>query len=97
MDKHLMKGGKQVSDSDSTALPGQTLATSKIPRMLTPSEIELLKQDLKMALAAPTGVRVFNPFGDVKQLILKYVARGSMSCHLQQALRKTMGSTDLME
>ena len=51
MDKHLKTGGKKTSDSASIALPGQKLATSKKPRMLTPSEIVLLKQDLKMALA----------------------------------------------
>jgi hypothetical protein len=31
-------------------LPGQRLVTSKKPRTLTPSEIELLQQDLKAAL-----------------------------------------------
>ena len=41
-------GGKS---SASTALPGRKLATSKSPRMLKSSEIELLRQDLKAALA----------------------------------------------
>ncbi len=51
MDKHLKTGRKKTLDSTSIALPGQKLATSKKPRMLTPSEMVLLKQDLKMALA----------------------------------------------
>lgn len=37
--------------SGSIALPGQKLATSKHPRMLTPSEIDLLRQDLRAALS----------------------------------------------
>ena len=37
----------------STALPGRKLATSKTPRMLTPSEVDLLRQDLKAALSHP--------------------------------------------
>ena len=55
MEKHLKTGGKKTSDSTSIALPGQKLVTSKKPRMLTPSEIVLLKQDLKMALAHLSG------------------------------------------
>jgi hypothetical protein len=34
----------------STALPGRKLVTSKKPRMLTPSEVDLLRQDLRAAL-----------------------------------------------
>jgi hypothetical protein len=43
-------GGKNLS-STSPVLPGRKLATSKTPRMLKPFEIELLRQDLKEALA----------------------------------------------
>src|SRR6185312_5172780 len=50
MDPGLKSGGDSVSGSASTALPGQKLATSRKPRMLTPSEIELLRQDLRAAL-----------------------------------------------
>jgi hypothetical protein len=39
-----------VSGSASSALPGRKLATSIKPRMLTPSEIDLLRQDLQAAL-----------------------------------------------
>jgi hypothetical protein len=39
------------SGSASNALPGRKLVTSKSPRMLEPFEIDLLKQDLKAALA----------------------------------------------
>ena len=46
MDKHLKTGGKKNLDSASIALPGQKLATSKKPRMLTPSEIVLLIMSL---------------------------------------------------
>ena len=41
------------NDAASTDLPGRKLATSKTPRMLTPPEIELLRQDLKAALSRP--------------------------------------------
>lgn len=50
MAENLKTGGAKISDSASNALPGRKLATSKIPRMLAPSEIELLRQDLKAAL-----------------------------------------------
>ncbi len=50
MAENLKTGGAKSSGSASIALPGQKLATSKIPRTLTPSEIELLQQDLKAAL-----------------------------------------------
>ena len=50
MDKILKSGGNRTSGSASIALPGQKLATSKNPRMLTPSEIALLQQDLQAAL-----------------------------------------------
>ena len=55
MEKNLKTGRTQTSGLASIALPGQKLATSKTPRMLTPSEIVLLKQDLKMALAHPAN------------------------------------------
>ena len=55
MEKHLKTGEKKTSDSTSIVLPGQKLATSKKPRMLTPSEIVLLKQELKMAPAHSSG------------------------------------------
>jgi hypothetical protein len=55
MDEHSKTGGKKTSASASIALPGQKLATSKTPRMLTPSEFVFLKQDLKMALAHKNG------------------------------------------
>jgi hypothetical protein len=35
------------SGSAATPLPGRKLATSKIPRMLKPFEIDILRQDLK--------------------------------------------------
>ena len=44
-------GCEKSSPSTSTALPGQKLPTSKRPRMLTSFEIDLLRQDLKAALA----------------------------------------------
>jgi hypothetical protein len=44
-------GGEKGSAS--TALPGRKLATSKTPRMLTASEIALLRQDLRVALSYP--------------------------------------------
>lgn len=42
---------KKGSDAVATALPGQTLATSKSPRILKPFEIDLLRQDLIAVLA----------------------------------------------
>ncbi len=54
MDKNLKIGGKRNSASDSIVLPGQKLATSKTPRMLTPSEIALLRLDLEQALRHTT-------------------------------------------
>jgi len=53
MDRNLKGGGDKTSDLASTNLPGRKLATSKTPRMLTPSEIALLQQDLKAALRTP--------------------------------------------
>jgi hypothetical protein len=50
MDQSLKSGGSRISGSASSALPGRKLATSKIPRMLTPSEIDLLRKDLQAAL-----------------------------------------------
>ena len=50
MDKNLKTGGSNASGLASIALPGRRLATSKTPRTLTPSEIALLRQDLKAAL-----------------------------------------------
>lgn len=44
-------GGEKGSGSASSALAGRKLATSKSPRMLKPFEIDLLRQDLKEALA----------------------------------------------
>jgi hypothetical protein len=55
MEKHSKTGGTTTLGSASVALPGQKLVTSKKPRMLTPSEIAVLKQDLKMALAHPAA------------------------------------------
>ena len=46
----LKNGGGKASGSASIALPGRKLASSKKPRMLTPSEVELLRQDLRAAL-----------------------------------------------
>ena len=54
MDNNLKTGGKRNSVSDSIVLPGQKLATSKTPRMLTPSEIALLRLDLEQALRHTT-------------------------------------------
>ena len=53
MDRTSKSNGDKHSGSATTALPGQKLATSKIPRMLTPSEIDLLREDLKAALSHP--------------------------------------------
>jgi hypothetical protein len=50
-------GGEKDSGSASTASPGQMLATSKSPRTLKPLEIDLLRQDLKAALARPRAGR----------------------------------------
>ncbi len=50
MAENLKSVGGKASDSASNALPGRKLATSKKPRMLTPSEVELLRQDLQAAL-----------------------------------------------
>lgn len=50
MGQTLKSGGSRISGSASSALPGRKLATSKTPRMLTPSEIDLLRQDLRAAL-----------------------------------------------
>jgi hypothetical protein len=50
-------GGEKSSGSASNALPGRKLATSKSPRMLKPFEIDLLRQDLKEALARLRAVR----------------------------------------
>lgn len=44
MEKHLKSGGTNGSVTASTALLNQKLATSNAPRMLTPSEIVLLRQ-----------------------------------------------------
>jgi hypothetical protein len=49
MGETLKTGGEKSSAS--TALPGRRLATSKSPRMLEPFEIDLLRQDLRAALA----------------------------------------------
>ena len=44
MEKNLKSGGTSGSVTAATALLNRRLATSNAPRMLTPSEIELLKQ-----------------------------------------------------
>src|SRR5580700_8116148 len=51
MGESLKTGGSKGSGSISIDLPGRKLATSKRPRMLTPSELELLRQDLSRALS----------------------------------------------
>ena len=51
METTSKSGGGSSSGLASIALPGQKLATSKTPRMLTPSEIALLQQDLRAALS----------------------------------------------
>jgi hypothetical protein len=48
MDQNSKSGG--AGNSAATALPGRKLATSKNPRMLTPFEIDLLREDLQAAL-----------------------------------------------
>ena len=58
MAENLKTGGEKGSGSDSAALPGRKLVTSKSPRMLEPFEIALLQQDLKAALARLKAVRV---------------------------------------
>lgn len=45
-----MKTIQKDSGSPLIDLPGRKLATSKKPRMLTPSEIEILRHDLRAAL-----------------------------------------------
>lgn len=54
-------GNEKSSGSVSTALPGRKLATSKSPRLLKPFEIDLLRQDLKAALAYLRAARVGSP------------------------------------
>ena len=44
MAQNLKSGGKPGSVTPSTALLNQRLAISNAPRMLTPSEIELLRR-----------------------------------------------------
>lgn len=51
MDKPLKPGGDNGSVTASTALLNQKLATLNAPRMLTPSEIVLLRQS-KQEIAA---------------------------------------------
>lgn len=51
MDKPLKLGGDSGSVTASTALLNQKLATLNAPRMLTPSEIALLRQS-KQEIAA---------------------------------------------
>jgi hypothetical protein len=51
MDETSKTGGEKTSGAATTALPGRKLATSKTPRMLKSFEIDLLRQDLKAALA----------------------------------------------
>lgn len=51
MDNNLKTGGKSDSVTVSTALLNRRLATSKAPRMLTRSEIELLRKS-KQEIAA---------------------------------------------
>lgn len=50
MGEGLKPGGQKGSGSTLVDLPGRKLAISKKPWMLTPSEIELLRQDLQSAL-----------------------------------------------
>lgn len=65
MEKGLKTGGDKNSGLASIALPGRRLATSKNPRMLTPSEIDLLQQDLKVA----TWVVEPDEIDDARELI----------------------------
>ena len=51
MGKNLNIGGKPDSVTPSTRLLNQKLGTSPVPRMLTPSEIALLRQS-KQEVAA---------------------------------------------
>src|SRR5262245_40323092 len=51
MGESLKTGGVNSLGLGSSVLPGRKLVTSKNPRMLTPSEIDLLRQDLKAALS----------------------------------------------
>ena len=44
MEKNLKHGGRKTSVTPSTALLNQKLGISPAPRMLTPSEIALLRQ-----------------------------------------------------
>lgn len=48
----MKTGGKKSSVSPSTALLNQRLGTSPAPRMLTPSEVELLRQSKREIAAA---------------------------------------------
>jgi hypothetical protein len=52
-----LAGGEKSLGSASNALPGRKLVTSKSPRMLKPFEIDLLRQDLKAALARLRAAR----------------------------------------
>jgi hypothetical protein len=49
--RKFKRRGKHVLTMDSIAMPGKKLATSKNPRMLTPSEVDLLRHDLGVALS----------------------------------------------
>ena len=51
MGKNSKIDDEKSQGSVSTDLPGRRLVPSKSPRMLEPFEIELLRQDLKAALA----------------------------------------------
>jgi hypothetical protein len=63
MAQGLKNGGGNISGSTSSALPGRKLATSKTPRMLTPSEVELLRQDLQAVLDRFDQVRTRGSHG----------------------------------
>jgi hypothetical protein len=51
MDEIPKTRGEKSSGAPLTALPGRKLASLKSPRMLKSFEIDLLRQDLKAALA----------------------------------------------
>lgn len=51
MDPHLKTSGKAVSDVALATLPSPKPDTSFVPRMLTPSEIESLRRDLRESVA----------------------------------------------
>ena len=78
METNSKIGGESDSDLASIALPGQKLVTSKNPRMLTPSEIALLQQDLQAVLKV-VGLDSWNWDEEVEEESLEHYQSGPVS------------------